>query len=165
VKPAEHPEFFRWPPPEGTSRESSIRLDAQGEFWHEGSRVARRDMRDAFSRWLARHPDDGRFILVNGYDWTYITVDDVPYFVRAVRRTGGGPELTLSDGSVEPLGGETLEFDESGALYVRVKASSESAKFTPSAQRDLEPFLVERDGEIRVLGVDGPAPVRSRSLP
>ena len=47
-------------------------------------------------------PDDGRFILTNGYDWTYFTVKDVPYFVRHVDNTGGHPTLRLFDGTEEP---------------------------------------------------------------
>jgi len=162
VKPADHPEFFRFPAPEGRSRESSIRLDGSGEFWHDGERVLRREMRDAFARWLGRHPEDGRFILVNGYDWTYLTVEDVPYFVRSVRRGLGGPELVLSDGSVEPLMAGALEVDETEALYARVKGSSEEAKFTPAAQRELEPFVVERAGVVQVLGQGGPVLLRPR---
>ena len=30
-------------------------------------------------RWIGRHPDDGRYVLKNGYDWSYFTVDDAPY--------------------------------------------------------------------------------------
>lgn len=165
MKPADHPEFFRFPAPLGRSRESSIRLDGRGEFWHDGQRVLRKEMSDAFARWLSRHPDDGRFILVNGYDWTYLAVDDVPYFVRSVRSGSAGPELVLSDGSVEPLMGEVLEVDETGALYVRVKDSREEAKFTPAAQRELEPFVVEAEGLVQVLGARGPLLLRLRSTP
>ena len=32
----------------------------------------------AMHTWVTRHPDDGRYILSNGYDWTYFTVDDAP---------------------------------------------------------------------------------------
>lgn len=162
MKPADHPEFFRFPAPAGRSRESSIRLDGNGEFWHDGERVQRREMRDAFARWLGRHPDDGRFILVNGYDWTYVTVDDVPYFVRSVRSGSAGPELVLSDGSVETFTGGVLEVDEAGALYARVKDSREQAKFSPAAQRELEPFVVEHAGVVQVLGSRGLAVLRRR---
>ena len=31
----------------------------------------------ALASWIARHPDDGRFILTNGYDWTYFTVEKI----------------------------------------------------------------------------------------
>ena len=38
-------------------------------------------MAKAFAKWVRRHPDDGRWILSNGYDWCYFTVEDTGYFV------------------------------------------------------------------------------------
>ena len=70
MKPGDHPEFFRFPAPEGRSRESTIRLDAEGRFHHEGNVVEHPKLAEAFHTWIARHPDDGRYILTNGYDWT-----------------------------------------------------------------------------------------------
>ena len=46
MRPADHPEFFRLPAPEGRSRESTIVLDAEGRFHHDGE--------------LVEHPGDGR---------------------------------------------------------------------------------------------------------
>ncbi len=70
MKPGDHPEFFRFPAPEGRSRESTIRLDAEGRFWHEGNPVEHPKLAQAMHGWVSRHPDDHRFILTNGYDWT-----------------------------------------------------------------------------------------------
>src|SRR5205085_5202357 len=84
MKPGDHPDFYRFAPPPGTSRESTIRLDADGKFWHDGQRVDHPALERALHGWIARHPDDGRFILTNGYDWTYFQVDDAPYTVRSV---------------------------------------------------------------------------------
>jgi len=39
VKPGDHPEFFRLAPPPGASRDSTISLDAEGRFFHDGARV------------------------------------------------------------------------------------------------------------------------------
>jgi hypothetical protein len=156
VKPADHPEFFRLPAPGGASRESSIVLDACGEFWHDGERIARRDMRDAFARWISRHPDSGRFILQNGYDWVFLSVEGVPYFVRGIRNTPNGLELTLSDGTLDLLGRGGLSVDASGVVYARIKAGREWARFTPDSQLALEPFLVEWEGATAVVGPEGP---------
>ena len=68
MKPSDHPEFFRFPPPEGRSRESTIVLTKDGRFFHEGAPVTHAGMRKAFASWLSRHPDDGRHILTNGYE-------------------------------------------------------------------------------------------------
>ena len=89
MRPGDHPEFFRFPAPEGRSRESSIVLDAQGRFHHDGELVEHPGMARAFASWIDRHPDDGRFILNNGYDWSYFRVEDVPFFVLGVREQAG----------------------------------------------------------------------------
>lgn len=149
MKPSEHPEFFRLPPPAGRSRESSIRLDAEGRFWHEGALVAHPGMQKAFASWIRLHPDDGRFILENGYDWTYFQVDDVPFFVRALRLVDGGARILLSDDSEEALEPAGMQVDARGAVYVRVKQGRFEARFMPEAQTALGPLLVEgEDGEI-----------------
>lgn len=139
--PSDHPDFFRRPPPDGRSRESSIVLDGAGQFWHEGERVVHRGMQRAFSSWIARHPDDGRYVLSNGYDWSYIRVEDVPFFVSGVRGKLDGLVLLLSDGSEEELSPETLRIGAREALYCKVKGQRFDARFTPSAQASLVPYV------------------------
>jgi len=150
MKPGDHPEFFRFPAPEGRSRESTIRLDAAGRFWHEGRRVDHAGLAAAFHSWIARHPDDGRYILTNGYDWSYFTVDDAPYFVRAVRIEPQRVALLLSDGTEEAWDPEGTRVGPDGALYAAVKRDATGgpfeAKFTQHAQASLAPVLVEGDG-------------------
>lgn len=149
MKPGDHPEFYRFPAPEGRSRESSIVLDAQGRFWHDGMPVEKHSMSQAFARWIKKHPDDDRFILENGYDWTYFRVEDVPFFVRSVTLTGEPFEastqlqLGLSDGSVENLDPASLQEDARGALYCRVKQGKFEARFMPFAQTALGPLVLE----------------------
>jgi hypothetical protein len=156
VKPSEHPDFFRFSAPEGRSRESTIRLDAEGRFFHDHAIVEHAKLAEAMHRWIARHPDDGRFILTNGYDWTYFTVEDVPYFVRSIRKDDGDAVLVLSDGSEEPLDPASVRANERGELYLRVKASAKDgpfdAKMTRFAQTQLEPFLEDAGGgTVRVV--------------
>lgn len=155
MKPGDHPDFFRFPAPEGRSRESSIVLDAEGRFWHDGARIEHPGMAQAFATWIARHPDDGRFILTNGYDWTYLRVEDAPFFVRAVRVDDGGAVLVLSDGNEEALDPSTLSVGRGDAVYVRVKAGRFEARCMPEAQTQLLPLLVEgREGEV-FIELDG----------
>jgi uncharacterized protein len=164
MKPADHPEFFRFPPPPGLSRESTIRLDENGRFWHDGELVTHPGMVRAFASWIARHPDDGRFILTNGYDWSYFTVDDVPFQVRTLRMQDDEVTLLLSDGSEEPLLPDTLEIGPREALYVRVKGGAFEARFTPAAQSAMGPLLVEGSDGMPALRLAGRAyPIRART--
>jgi hypothetical protein len=139
--PSAHPEFFRRPAPEGRSRESTIVLDGDGQFWHDGERVVHPGMQVAFACWIARHPDDGRYILCNGYDWSYFRVDDVPFFVRGVRESGASLLLSLSDGSQEALAPDTLRVGAREALYCSVKGRAFDARFMPSAQAALVAYV------------------------
>ena len=151
MKPGDHPDFYRLTPPPGTSRESTIRLDPEGKFWHDGERVDHPALEKALHGWIARHPDDGRFILTNGYDWTYFQVDDAPFIVRALRVLPDSVMLQLSNDSEEPLVPETLRVGRGDALYARVKAGQFEAKFSRHAQTALAPLLREGpDGKLRL---------------
>jgi hypothetical protein len=152
MKPGEHPEFFRFPAPEGRSRESTLRIDGEGRFFHDDAIVEHPKLASALHTWISRHPDDGRFILTNGYDWTYFTVDDVPFFVRAVRVEEDDAVLLLSDGTEESLDPSTLRVGPRGDLYLVVKREAKGgpfdAKMTRFAQTQLGPFLSEDNGEV-----------------
>jgi hypothetical protein len=150
MKPGDHPEFFRFPAPEGRSRESTIRLDAEGRFWHEGRRVDHAGLAAALHDWIGRHPDDGRYILSNGYDWTYFTVDDAPYVVRTLRIEPERIVLVLSDGTEEVWDPEATRVGPDAALYAPVKREARGgpyeAKFSQHAQASLEPVLLVGEG-------------------
>lgn len=157
MKPGDHPDFFRFAPPPGTSRESTIRLDREGRFFHDGERVDHPALERALSSWIARHPDDGRFILTNGYDWTYFQVDDAPFIVRSLHLAGERVEIALSDETIEALDVETVRVGAEDALYVKVKGRRFEARFSRYAQAQLAPVLVDLpDGGIglRVAGVE-----------
>jgi hypothetical protein len=161
MKPSDHPEFFRLPPPEGRSRESTIVLDARGRFRHDGSLVEHAGMARAFASWIGRHPDDGRYILNNGWDWTYFQVEDVPFFVISVRDDGGRPILVLSDGTEEALDPARLRAGADDALYVSVKGGVFEARFSREGQLGLAPWISEgADGQVGLLslGVWHPLP-------
>jgi hypothetical protein len=155
MRPQDHPEYFRLPPPEGRSRESTIALDAEGRFFHHGEQVLHPGMARAFASWIELHPDDGRFILNNGYDWSYFQVADVPFFVLGLREAAGELKLLLSDGGESPLEPATLELGAQGALYARVKNGKFRARFMPSAQTALAPWLVSDENGQFFLEIAG----------
>jgi hypothetical protein len=149
MKPGDHPDFFRLPPPEGRSRESTIRLDREGRFSHDGRPVEHAGLAAALPTWIRRHPDNGRYVLSNGYDWSYFTVDDAPFVVAALRTEGERAVLALSDGTEEPWDPAATRVGEGDALYTVVKREAPGgpyeAKFSRHAQLSLGPLLV--DGE------------------
>ena len=151
MKPIDHPDFFAaLTSPDGRSRESSIRLDGEGRFWHDGELVAHPGVAAAMHSWIGRHPDDARYVLTNGYDWTYFTINDAPYFVRALRAEPARLVLILSDATEEAWDPECTRIGAQGALYAKVKSGAAAgragafeAKFMRHAQSALGPLLVE----------------------
>lgn len=161
MKPGDHPDFFRLPPPAGASRESTIVIDGEGRFLHDGQPITHPGMARAFASWIDRHPDDGRFILNNGYDWTYVRVEDAPFAVVLLHGidAGGsaGVELELSDGSREPLEPERITVGADGSLVSTVKGGRFRARFRRTAQLGLAPFLAEDENGRTLLLIGGRA--------
>ncbi|AKT39678.1 hypothetical protein [Chondromyces crocatus] len=145
MKPGDHPDFYRLAPPPGASRDSTIRLDKEGRFWHDGERVEHQAMEQALRSWVAVHPDDGRPILTNGYDWCYFQVDDAPLFVSALHVRESGTTLVLFDGTEELLDPSTLALGADGVVYARARGGTLEARFSRHAQTQLEPLLVEAE--------------------
>lgn len=162
MKPGDHPDFYRLAPPPGASRESTIVLDREGRFWHDGARVDHPALEQALRSWIARHPDDGRLILTNGYDWCYFRAEDAAYVVDALRvEPGGAVTLRLFDGSEERLDPATLSIGEGGAVYVRVKSGRFEARFSRHAQTQLAPLLVrDEPPTLRIEGREVEVPPR-----
>jgi len=153
MKPGEHPDFFRFPSPPGTSRESQIRLDYEGRFWQGDEPIDDPPMLvQALHRWIARHPDNGRFILTNGYDWTYFAVDDVAFVIRSVNECHGTLQLALSDGTHVAMPSNGLTEGATGALYVTIQVheSAFEARFSRHAQLQLTSWLVDVGGVIGI---------------
>jgi len=137
-------------------------LDGQGRFWHDGELVEHRGLARAFAGWVKRHPADGRFVLDNGYDWCYLTVEDTPFFVRSVRAGAEPVEIELFDGTREPLDPRTLSVGADEVLRARVKAGAFEARFTRSAQLQIAPLLdpdpplaLRLAGQRFIIGVHG----------
>lgn len=147
MKPGDHPDFYRLPPPPGRSRESTIVLTRDGRFFHDGAPVTHPGMRRAFASWLTRHPDDGRYILSNGYDWTYLSVEGASRFVQSVQAGAERPSVALLDGQELALDPAAVSCDPDGQLWLLLP-DGERARFTPAAQLELSPWLEERDGAV-----------------
>jgi hypothetical protein len=146
------------------TRESSIRIDEDGRFWHEGNPVEHAGLATAMASWVSKHPNDGRWVLENGYDWCWITVDDVPIFVRDLHVRGDALMAKLSDGSEEELALESVHVDAKGTIRCDVKPSARGgpypAKLTRVAQLAIADRLREHEGRV-VLDVGA----RSIDLP
>ena len=115
-------------------RQSEIRLDAEGRFWHEGAEVTHAGMREAFYRWLDRNLD-GRYVLrLDERRFVYLNVDDAPYSIRSLRWVGDRAFLRVSDDVEEELNYSSLHLRE-GIAYCQVQRKEKQfdARFSTAA--------------------------------
>ena len=127
---------------EGRTRETTIRRDALGRWFHDGQPLEHEGLTRAFDRWVER-AEDGRFCLKNDINWAYITLEGPPYFVRSVDiDIMCQVQLTLSNDRREQLRPETLRAGADGALYCDV-GEGLTARFASHAATQLEPLLGE----------------------
>jgi hypothetical protein len=131
-----------------TREDSGIRLDREGRWWHDGEPVEHPRIIEAFNRGLTP-TGDGRFRLVFGADWCFVTVEGPAYRVTGLtRQTDASPLLELSDGTQEPLDPASLDPDGEGVFTCGVKGGRAQARFSRDAQAALGELLEESEGKL-----------------
>jgi uncharacterized protein len=137
------------PLPPGFTRESTIRVDSRGGFWHDGQPVTHPGLAEAFARWLDVDPESGRYVVKNAVNWVYVTVEDTPLVVRSLSVSDDGLWLGLSDGTREPLQRETLRLDADDVPYCNVRGGALPARFLPNAAFSLLEALGSEVANVR----------------
>ena len=133
---------------QGRTRETTIRRDAEGTWYHDGQPLEHDNLCRSFDQWVER-ADDGRYCLKNDINWAYITLEGAPFFVRSVGVAEDGlVTLRLSDASEQPLAGETLRLGPDGALYCDVRGGTMTARFERHAMTQREAVIAEDDDGI-----------------
>lgn len=126
-------------------RQSGIRLDADGRFWHEGAEVTHHGMKAAFYRWVDRNPD-GRWVLrLDEKRFVYLEVDDTPYAITSLRLEGPRIFVHLSDDTDEELAYDTVKLHD-GKAYATVKNGKWEARLGSKAWGALGEAIEEKDG-------------------
>ena len=128
----------------GMTRETTIRRDAEGNWFVDGEPLDHPNLTRAFDRWLER-AEDGRYCLKNDINWAYVAIEGAPYFVERVRKDAAGlPRVELSNDAELPLPVDSLRLGPEGALYFDLPGGM-VAKFRRHAMAQLEPWLSEDD--------------------
>ena len=63
--------------PPGMSRETTIRRDVHGRWFHDGAPIEQANVERAFDTWVDRAPD-GRYCLKNDIHWVYVAIEGAP---------------------------------------------------------------------------------------
>jgi tRNA threonylcarbamoyl adenosine modification protein YeaZ len=145
-------------------RETGLKLDRQGRWWHEGQLVEHPRLVAALHRWLDRD-EQGRYVLRLDADRTArVEVEDAPYIVRTLELDGPGRAvriyLHLSDDSEEELDYASLRVGGDNALYCGGIKGRFEARFSRQAYYLLgelieateEGFALRAAGELWPIG-------------
>jgi hypothetical protein len=145
-------------------RETGIRLDRHGRFWHEGVEVTHTGMRRALLRWLDRRESDGRPILrMDGGRYAYVDGEDADLLVLSVAWRGDRAHVVLNDGATEELQYETLSVGDGDALYCRVRNGRLVGRLTTKAHYALAEHIEEMsDGSFSLCANGALHPIRPR---
>lgn len=131
---------------------SGIRLDSEGQFWHDGHLVTHPGILRAWHRGLERAPD-GRYLIRFGHDWAFVRVDDTPFRILRASPEEKGLRLRLSNETEEWLQPQILGLSKDGVLYCKVMGDH-IAKFSRQAQADIG-ALLRQEGREFVLSHAG----------
>ncbi len=114
-------------------RQTGIRLDREGRFWHEGAEVTHPGFRRALLRWLDRLPDGRPILRLDEKRYAYVEVEDAELLALSARWAGERAILVLNDESEEELDPTTIELGAGGALYCSVRGGGLTARITTPA--------------------------------
>jgi hypothetical protein len=146
-------------------RQTGLRLDREGRFWHESGEVVHAGMRRAFLRWIDRL-EDGRSILrLDAERYVYLDVDDAPLLVASARWVEDRILVTTNDGVEAELDYASLTVGAEHALYCRVRGGRLEARITTPAYYVLADAVEEIEGggryALRAAGQQFPIGARS----
>ena len=138
-------------------RQSGIRLDAEGRFWHEGQEVTHPGMKAAFYRWLDRNTDGRWMLRLDEQRFVYLDVDDAPFAIASLHFDGPRIIVRLSDDTEEELAYDSVTVRNDHA-YATVKGRF-PARFSGQAWTALGERIEERGGTPVLVTPTGARPL------
>jgi uncharacterized protein len=122
-----------------------IRFGRDGRWYVNGGLTTNQRIADLFAAHLTREAD-GTYAIRIGNERAVVEVEDTPYVVTSAVVTGThGIEITLNDGTTEPLALTTLAVGRENVLYCLVKDGKEHARFLRPAYYQLASYITETE--------------------
>jgi len=124
----------------------SIKIDRDGVWYYNGGEMFRKDIVNLFYEGLKRD-ESGQYRVELGDDWCFIEVEDVPFVVKAVDKSGSKGEgserieIFLNDGSSEILDLSSLLVGKDNVLYCTVKEGEFDARFSRAAYYQIADYI------------------------
>lgn len=125
-------------------RTIDLRLDADGQWFHDGEPFTHHGLIALFNRGIDVSAETGEPIVRIGSRWAYIRCDDVPFVIRSVRVSGAALDALLNTEARVTFPPEALRLGSAGVLYAEL-SPGRRARFSRSAQASLALHLVELD--------------------
>jgi len=141
--------------------QSEIFINAQGEWWYEGSKIVHPEVLNLFKNSLTFDAERGEFFIDYKGKRAPVKVAKTPYFIRdaVVEKSPAGElikvVLEVDDGSREILDPETLGLDDDGVLQVKIKAGRFAARCLAAAHFRIAELLEEDDAGNFFIVING----------
>lgn len=145
MESAKLPPVEGWNPPH--CGDSGMRIAADGQWFHDGTRIARPELVRLFAGLLKR--EDGGYVLVTPVEKLTITVEDAPFIAVSVARKNGTIVFTTNVGDCVALDGEHALRLAGDVPYVHVRGGLD-AKVARSAWYHLAEMAENHDGRLGV---------------
>jgi hypothetical protein len=127
-----------------------LKLNRQGEWFHEGRIFERKALSDLFHRSIVWDPEDKEFFIQIGKERARFEIEDVPFFVSSIRAEE--PQtISLLGGHTEELNPKEFYLGTENQIYYRLQSGHE-ARLTRAAHQHLMTFGVS-ESEIHINGV------------
>jgi hypothetical protein len=141
MEAARLPPVAGWNPP--FCGDSRMKIARDGQWFHDGTRIARPELVRLFAGLLKREGED--YFLVTPVEKLSIVVEDVPFLAVMVERRDAALVFTTNAGDAVTLdGGHPLRMEE-GVPYLLVRDGLE-ARVARNAWYHLVDMAVTRDG-------------------
>ncbi|MBN2844636.1 MAG: DUF1285 domain-containing protein [Deltaproteobacteria bacterium] len=124
----------------------SIKIDKEGVWYYNGAEMFRKDIVNLFYEGLKRD-ESGQYRIELGDDQCFIEVEDVPFVVKAVDKSGSRVkgtetiEIYLNDENSEKLDLSSLRVGKDNVLYCTVKEGEFDARFSRAAYYQIADFI------------------------
>ena len=135
-------------------RQTGIRLDRTGTFWHDGQPITHRGLHSALLRWLDELHDGTPILRLDAERYAYVEVEDAPLLVVSLRWNDDRAFAKTNDGNEEELAYASLCVSSDHTMYCRVRGDRLTARLTTPAYYQLVQRIEEDRGEyhLRAIG-------------
>lgn len=137
-----------------------IRIDREGIWYYRGAEMYRKDILRLFYEHLKKDAH-GCYLIDMGDEKCYLDVEDTPFVVTSVDRSGSDAEgehvtLTLIDGTEEKLNPASLRIGKDNVLYCSIRNGEHEARFSRASYYEMAgAFEYDSETDLFFFSING----------